>query len=107
MCTDSLSRAGLDNGIILLIGQLRSMLVSCCRFLGSAVELFMAVARLTSHAALQSMQLDDSGLREYTHGTFACLAKVLGPDFVPYLQRCMDLAATSIELVGDLACRFL
>ena len=51
------------------------------------------------------MQLNDSELREYTHGTFACIAKVLGPDFVPYLQRCMDLAATSIELVGDLACQ--
>eukprot|EP00891_Asterochloris_glomerata_P009671 jgi/Astpho2/9671/e_gw1.00146.14.1_t len=49
-------------------------------------------------AAFQSMQLNDSELREYTHGTFACIAKVLGPDFVPYLQRCMDLAATSIEL---------
>lgn len=51
-------------------------------------------ARLTGPCA-QGLALGDSELREYTHGMFGHIARMLGPDFQPYLRACVAAAVES------------
>jgi len=43
----------------------------------------------------QGLALGDSELREYTHGMFGHIARMLGPDFQPYLRACVAAAVES------------
>ncbi|KAK9824669.1 hypothetical protein WJX72_012191 [[Myrmecia] bisecta] len=57
-------------------------------------------------AAFQGLTLDYSELREYTHGMFGMLAKLLGADFVALLPRVVPAALASLaqedgEVVPD------
>ncbi|GFR46415.1 hypothetical protein Agub_g7997, partial [Astrephomene gubernaculifera] len=45
---------------------------------------------------LQGFKLDSSELREYGHGMFACIAKALAADFLPYLPHCVPRALESL-----------
>ncbi|KAK9828387.1 hypothetical protein WJX81_002836 [Elliptochloris bilobata] len=46
-------------------------------------------------AAFQGLTLDDSELREYTHGLFGHVARMLGPGFEPYLRPAVAAAIES------------
>ena len=46
------------------------------------------------------MSIDDSELREYTHGLFGSIAAVLKQDFQPYLATCVAAALASCEQVN-------
>ena len=48
----------------------------------------------------QGMSIDDSELREYTHGLFGSMAAVLKQDFQPYLATCVAAALASCEQVS-------
>ena len=53
------------------------------------------------------MSIDDSELREYTHGLFGSVAGVLKQDFQPFLGTCVAAALASCEQVSPqhfLAC---
>lgn len=45
------------------------------------------------------MSIDDSELREYTHGLFGSIAGVLKQDFQPFLATCVAAALASCEQV--------
>ena len=47
----------------------------------------------------QGLTLGDSELREYTHGLFGHVARMLGPDFVPYLRTAVAAAMESCSQV--------
>ena len=49
---------------------------------------------------LQGMSIDDSELREYTHGLFGSIAAVLKQDFQPYLATCVAAALASCDQVS-------
>lgn len=44
--------------------------------------------------------MDDSELREYTHGMFSSIAGLLKQDFQPYLATCVAAALASCNQVG-------
>lgn len=46
------------------------------------------------------MSIDDSELREYTHGLFGSMAAVLKQDFQPFLATCVAAALASCEQVS-------
>ncbi|KAL3153296.1 hypothetical protein ABBQ38_011641 [Trebouxia sp. C0009 RCD-2024] len=46
-------------------------------------------------AALKGMSIDDSELREYTHGLFGSMAAILKQDFQPFLATCVAAALAS------------
>ncbi len=46
-------------------------------------------------ARAQGLALGDSELREYTHGMFGHIARMLGPYFQPYLRACVAAAVES------------
>lgn len=53
------------------------------------------------------MSIDDSELREYTHGLFGSMAGILKQDFQPFLATCVAAALASCEQVSQqhlLAC---
>lgn len=57
-----------------------------------------AVTPMVPHimqAALKGMSIDDSELREYTHGLFGSIAAALKQDFQPYLATCVSAALAS------------
>ena len=45
------------------------------------------------------MSVDDSELREYTHGLFGSIAAALKQDFQPYLATCVAAALASCDQV--------
>lgn len=45
------------------------------------------------------MSIDDSELREYTHGLFGSIAGVLKQDFQPFLATCVAAALASCNQV--------
>lgn len=49
---------------------------------------------------MQGMSIDDSELREYTHGLFGSMAGVLKQDFQPFLATCVAAALASCEQVS-------
>ena len=51
--------------------------------------------------AVQGMSIDDSELREYTHGLFGSMAGVLKQDFQPFLATCVAAALASCEQVSQ------
>ncbi|EFJ45451.1 hypothetical protein VOLCADRAFT_94324 [Volvox carteri f. nagariensis] len=63
---------------------------------GGGCTALRALAPALVEFGLQGFKLDSSELREYGHGMFACIAKALGADFVPYLQYTVPLALESI-----------
>ena len=48
----------------------------------------------------QGMSIDDSELREYTHGLFGSMAAILKQDFQPYLSTCVAAALASCDQVS-------
>ena len=50
---------------------------------------------------LQGMSVDDSELREYTHGMFGSIAGLLKQDFQPYLATCVAAALASCNQVSS------
>lgn len=46
------------------------------------------------------MSIDDSELREYTHGLFGSIAAALKQDFQPYLATCVSAALASCNQVS-------
>ena len=48
---------------------------------------------------VQGMSIDDSELREYTHGLFGSIAAALKQDFQPYLATCVAAALASCDQV--------
>ncbi len=51
-------------------------------------------------APIQGMSIDDSELREYTHGLFGSIAAVMKQDFQPYLATCVSAALASCNQVS-------
>ena len=54
---------------------------------------------MTSMRAAQGLTLGDSELREYTHGLFGHVARMLGQDFVPFLGPAVAAAVESCAQV--------
>lgn len=50
---------------------------------------------------VQGMSIDDSELREYTHGLFGSMAGVLKQDFQPFLATCVAAALASCDQVSQ------
>ena len=48
---------------------------------------------------LQGMSIDDSEVREYTHGMFGSIAGLMQQDFQPYLATCVAAALASCNQV--------
>jgi hypothetical protein len=48
------------------------------------------------------MSIDDSELREYTHGLFGSIAAALKQDFQPYLATCVSAALASCNQVSPI-----
>lgn len=48
----------------------------------------------------QGMSIDDSELREYTHGLFGSMAAILKQDFQPFLATCVAAALASCNQVS-------
>lgn len=48
----------------------------------------------------QGMSIDDSELREYTHGLFGSMAAILKQDFQPFLATCVAAALASCDQVA-------
>ena len=48
----------------------------------------------------QGFQVDDSELREYTHGMLGSIADKLGPDFAPFLPHAAEAAFASCSQAG-------
>ena len=46
------------------------------------------------------MSIDDSELREYTHGLFGSIAGILKQEFQPYLATCVSAALLSCNQVS-------
>ncbi|GLC39350.1 hypothetical protein PLESTB_000894500 [Pleodorina starrii] len=65
--------------------------------LGGGCAQLRALAPAFMELGLQGFKMDSSDLREYGHGMFACIAKALGADFVPYLQYTVPLALESVN----------
>lgn len=47
------------------------------------------------------MSIDDSELREYTHGLFGSMSGILKQDFQPFLATCVAAALASCEQVSQ------
>ena len=58
-----------------------------------------SVCEPTLHA--QGMSIDDSELREYTHGLFGSMAGILKQDFQPFLATCVAAALASCQQVSQ------
>lgn len=55
---------------------------------------------------VQGLQIDDSELREYTHGMLGSIAEKLGKDFAPFLPHAVEAAFASCSQVA-LCCLLL
>lgn len=56
---------------------------------------------------MQGMTIDDSELREYTHGMFGSIAGLMKQEFQPYLATCVAAALASCNQVCPLPCNGL
>ncbi|PNH04952.1 putative importin subunit beta-4 [Tetrabaena socialis] len=65
--------------------------------LGSSNEQLRGLVPALMELALQGFKMESTELREYGHGMFACIAKALGAEFLPYLHVCIPLALASIS----------
>ena len=57
--------------------------------------------KVLQSGVMQGMSIDDSELREYTHGLFGSMAGILKQDFQPFLATCVAAALASCEQVSQ------
>ena len=55
-------------------------------------------------AVVQGLQIEDSELREYTHGMLGSIAEKLGKDFAPFLPHAVEAAFASRSQVSRCCC---